>query len=175
MFAIRPAGGEALQITKHETGVNTFAWSPDGKTIAYSATEPPAQTMKDRNDRYAPYQVVRRDYEFVHLWTVDVPRIDEDAGGPGTQRTTGKDYTVSSFSWSPESTRIAFGATVNPDLIHGSTSDIYLLERQRQRCSQDRGYARGRTRIRTGRPTARCSSSARFSATRHSESTAGWR
>jgi len=126
VFAIRPTGGEALQITKHETGVNTFAWSPDGKTIAYSATEPAAQTMKDRNDRYAPYQVVRRDYEFVYLWTVDVAESMK-AAGPGKQRTTGKDYNVSSFSWAPDSTRIAFSATINPDLIQGNTSDVYLL------------------------------------------------
>jgi hypothetical protein len=31
------------------------------------------------------------------------------------------------YRWSPDGTRIAFGATVNPDLIQSSTSDIYVL------------------------------------------------
>jgi len=126
VFAIRPSGGEALPLTKHETGVNGFSWSPDGKVIAYTATEPKTQAMKDREEAYSGYQVVRRDYDFVHIWTVDVAESMK-AVPAGTQRTKGKDFNVGSFSWAPDSTRIAFGATLNPDLIQGSTSDIYLL------------------------------------------------
>jgi dipeptidyl aminopeptidase/acylaminoacyl peptidase len=46
----------------------------------------------------------------------------------GRQRTKGKDYTVGSFSWSPDGKKIAFSATVNPDLIQGGTADIYVLD-----------------------------------------------
>jgi dipeptidyl aminopeptidase/acylaminoacyl peptidase len=35
---------------------------------------------------------------------------------------------VGGFEWSPDGTRIAFSATIDPDLIHGGTSDIYVLE-----------------------------------------------
>ena len=45
----------------------------------------------------------------------------------GKQRTKKKDFSVDSFSWSPDGSKIAFSATVNPDLIQGVTSDIYLL------------------------------------------------
>src|SRR5262249_60855005 len=45
----------------------------------------------------------------------------------GTQRTKGKDFSVGSFSWSPDGKLIAFSATINPDLIQGGTSDVYLL------------------------------------------------
>ena len=45
----------------------------------------------------------------------------------GQRRTKGKDFSVGGFSWSPDSTTIAFSATVNPDLIQGGTADIYLL------------------------------------------------
>jgi dipeptidyl aminopeptidase/acylaminoacyl peptidase len=34
---------------------------------------------------------------------------------------------VSSLAWSPDASRIAFSATINPDLINGGTADIYLL------------------------------------------------
>src|SRR5687767_3651692 len=40
IFAIRPDGGEAVQLTKSETPVASFDWSEDGKAIAYVATEP---------------------------------------------------------------------------------------------------------------------------------------
>src|SRR5437588_12066189 len=46
----------------------------------------------------------------------------------GKQRTKKKDFSVDSFSWSPDGSTIAFSATVNPDLIQGATSDIYLLK-----------------------------------------------
>ena len=45
----------------------------------------------------------------------------------GRQRTKGKDFTVGSFSWSPDGSKIAFSAAINPDLINGATSDIYVL------------------------------------------------
>ena len=45
----------------------------------------------------------------------------------GKERTKGTEYSVQSFSWSPDGARIAFSATVNPDLIQGVTSDIYVL------------------------------------------------
>ena len=45
----------------------------------------------------------------------------------GKQRTKKKDFSVGAFAWSPDGSKIAFSATVNPDLVQGVTSDIYLL------------------------------------------------
>ena len=46
----------------------------------------------------------------------------------GKQRTRKKDFSIDSFSWSPDGATIAFSATINPDLIQGATGDIYLLK-----------------------------------------------
>ena len=129
IFAIRPDGGEAVQLTKSETAITGFDWSEDGKRIAYLATEPQTKASKDRREHYGDYQVVRNDYSFVQLWTFDVA---DAMNGPvvGRQRTKGHDFTVGQFSWSPDSARIAFGATINPDLVQGGTSDIYMLDLQ---------------------------------------------
>jgi dipeptidyl aminopeptidase/acylaminoacyl peptidase len=126
IFALRPDGGEAMQWTKSETGVNSYAWSRDGKTIAFTATEPVPQPEKDRKEYLDDYKVVRREYSHEHLWTFDVAGALEKPV-PGEQRTRGKDFSIGSFSWSPDGTRIAFSASINPDLIQGATSDIYLL------------------------------------------------
>jgi dipeptidyl aminopeptidase/acylaminoacyl peptidase len=126
IFVIDPAGGEAVQLTKSETAINNFAWSEDGRSIAYTATEPVPQVSKDRKDYLGDYEVVRKDYTHAHLWTLDV---SEALSAPvvGKQRTRKKDFSVDAFSWSRDGSRIAFSATVNPDLIQGVTSDIYLV------------------------------------------------
>ncbi|HSE22747.1 MAG TPA: S9 family peptidase [Pyrinomonadaceae bacterium] len=126
IFAINPAGGESIQLTKSETAINGFAWSEDGKSIAYLATEPAPQVAKDRKEYLGDFEVIRKEYNFSHLWTFNV---SEALNGPivGKQRTKKKDFSVDSFAWSPDGSRIAFGATINPDLIQGETDDIYLL------------------------------------------------
>src|SRR6266567_8460230 len=127
IFLINPLGGEAQQLTKSETAIGNFAWSEDGKTIAYTATEPTAQALKDRKDYLGDYDVVREGYSYVHLWTLNVAEAT-NAPVAGKQRTKKKDFSVDSFSWSPDGSTIAFSATINPDLIQGATADIYLLE-----------------------------------------------
>jgi dipeptidyl aminopeptidase/acylaminoacyl peptidase len=126
IFVINPNGGEAQQLTKSETSIGNFLWSEDGKTIAYTATEPAAQATKDRKEYLGDYDVVREGYSYVHLWTFNVADA-MNAPVAGKQRTKKKDFSIDSFSWSPDGARIAFSATLNPDLIQGITSDIYLL------------------------------------------------
>ena len=126
LFAIDPRGGEAIQLTKSETAIGGFAWSPDGKTIAYSAPEPLTAGQKDRKEQLGDYEVVRREYQHNHLWTVVVGDAIK-APAEGKQRTRGKDFSVGPFAWSPDGQTIAFSASRNPDLINGSSSDIYTL------------------------------------------------
>ena len=127
IFVINPIGGEAQPLTKSETAISNFAWSEDGKTIAYTAAEPIAQALKDRKDYLGDYDVVREGYSYVHLWSLNIADA-MNAPVTGHQRTKKKDFSVDSFSWSPDGSTIVFSATLNPDLIQGTTSDIYLLK-----------------------------------------------
>ena len=127
IFLIDPTGGEARQLTKSETAINSFEWAEDGKTIAYTANEPTAQPMKDRKEYYGDYEVVRGGYSYVHLWTLDVAEAMKSPVA-GKQRTKKTDFSVGSFAWSPDGSTIAFSATINPDLVQGTTGDLYLLK-----------------------------------------------
>jgi dipeptidyl aminopeptidase/acylaminoacyl peptidase len=126
IFLINPAGGEAIQLTKSETAIGGFSWSEDGKSIAYLASEPTPPVSKERKEYMGDFEVVRKEYNFQHIWTLNVA---DAMNGPivGKQRTKKKDFSVGGFSWSPDGSKIAFSATVNPDLIQGTTSDVYML------------------------------------------------
>jgi dipeptidyl aminopeptidase/acylaminoacyl peptidase len=126
IFAINPKGGEAVQLTRCESSVGGYTWGDDGKTIAFAAAEPASQEMKDRKEHLGDFEVVRREYNHMHLWTIDVAEAMKEPSA-GKQRTRGKDLSVGGASISPDGSKIAFSATVNPDLIQGATSDIYLL------------------------------------------------
>lgn len=126
IFLISPEGGEAQVITNSPTGVNNFDWSPDSKTIAFTAGEDTEKEEKARKDYYGAYTVVREDYNFVQLFTIDVAKASKEPQ-KGTAHTKGHERTVDNFDWSPDGKKIAFSARKNPDLIQGGTSDIYVL------------------------------------------------
>ena len=125
VFAIRPDGGEAVQLTDAESAVQDFAWSPDGRTLAFTSA-PADSATRARRERYGDYEVVKREYANVQLFTASV---DDALRAPqrGRQRTATGGPSVQELEWSPDGTRIAFAATVNPDLAQGATADVYVL------------------------------------------------
>src|SRR5207248_2096662 len=104
----------------------SYAWSRDGKQIAFLAPEPPPASAKERKERLGDFEVVHKEYEYVHLWTLDVREASTQPTA-GRPRTRGKGFSVRSFAWSPNSLEIAFRATVNPDPIREDTEDVYVL------------------------------------------------
>jgi dipeptidyl aminopeptidase/acylaminoacyl peptidase len=126
LFAIRPSGGEAIVLTKSETGVGGYEWSMDGRTIAFTAPEPAPKEAKERKETFGDFDIIRREYTYTHLWTVDVAAAFQEPQA-GQQRTSGRDFTVGSFTVSPDGRAIAFSGTLNPDLIQSGTSDVYVL------------------------------------------------
>jgi hypothetical protein len=126
IYVIAADGGEARQLTKVEAGVNSLAWSPDSKKLAFSAEDPEPKTMKDRKEKYGEYDVVHADYKMVHLWTLEIP-AGETAAIPEPKRLTeGALFSVDELAWSPDATRLAFSAQRDPDLISSETADIYV-------------------------------------------------
>ncbi|MHC4946017.1 MAG: alpha/beta hydrolase family protein, partial [Planctomycetota bacterium] len=127
IFAISPCGGEAIRLTDHETGVSSFEWSPDGTRIAFIARDAKPERLKARDQYMGPFTLVKKEYIHNHLWTIDVA---DSLAKPsaGRQRTRGNDFHVKTFSWSPDGARIAFSATIDPDIASNHTSDIYILD-----------------------------------------------
>ena len=127
LYVIAPNGGEALQLTTLETGVNGFSWSSDGRRIAFTAADPETKSRKDRKEKYGEFEVVQDDYTFAHLWMIDVPSDLKEKKIEPARLTNGSEYSVNAFSWSPDSSRIAFSAAKNPDISMSGTNDVYVL------------------------------------------------
>jgi dipeptidyl aminopeptidase/acylaminoacyl peptidase len=128
LYVISADGGEAQQLTKTENDVNTFAWAPDSKRLAFSTEDPEPKTLKDRKEKYGEYFVVHADYQMTHLWTIELG--DGMGGAPSEPKrlTGGSAFSVGGFSWSPDGSRIAFSAQRDPDLISSETEDLYVVD-----------------------------------------------
>jgi dipeptidyl aminopeptidase/acylaminoacyl peptidase len=129
IWMISPEGGEAWQLTKGETDVDGFHWSRDGKSIAFTANPPEGKAGKDRKEKYSDYEVFEKDYKQRQLWLVDVATAMQSyLPATAKQLTSDASLDISSFAWSPDSTKIAFSASSNPLLAFSGEQDIYLLD-----------------------------------------------
>ena len=104
---ISPHGGEAVALTNVEEGVGSFEWAPDGKSIAFTMTDPKTDKPKDRDKRYGEFEVVDTDYRMTHLHVlyVDCECRSHRQDAAADQR---RPFTVGSFRWSPDGQQIAF-------------------------------------------------------------------
>ena len=117
---VMPAfGGEAEPATDAKGGVTAFAWSPDGKQIAFVATMPLTEAQekdqKDKNDA----RVVDGDYRFSHLWLLDI-----ESKNP--RKLVESDAVLADPQWSPDGTRLAYVSRPTPKADDGEVSDIYV-------------------------------------------------
>jgi len=129
IWLISPEGGEAWQLTRHETDVQDFDWSKDGRQIAFTAAAIESKADKDRKEKYSDYEVFEEDYKQSQIWTVDVAAAQTNfLPAKARQITKDEKLNVTSFAWSPDSTLIAYSVTANPFLAFRGDEDIYIVD-----------------------------------------------
>ncbi len=126
IYLVSPDGGEALQLTHFETGVNAFQWAPDGKSLVFLAADPETKAEKDRKESFGDYHVIHANYTMSHLWAVDVPADPVLTHSQPVRLTEGA-FSVGDFKISPDGKTIAFSAQRDPDLISSFSSDLYTV------------------------------------------------
>ena len=122
VFAVPADGGEAQALTTVEGGVASFQWSPDGTRIAFTVRDPEPEPMKERQERVGEYAVEDADQRMTHLWVSDAVQDTTP-----TRLTSGAEFTVDDFAWSPDGTAIAFSHRPFPHPEAWPLSDISVV------------------------------------------------
>uniref|UniRef100_UPI0035CB47E0 S9 family peptidase n=1 Tax=uncultured Sphingomonas sp. TaxID=158754 RepID=UPI0035CB47E0 len=100
MWLIARDGGEAVPLTAVPEDVGDFAWSPDGKQIAFLSADP--ASAAEKADQAAKRDWVEMDTtrHFTRLWLLDL-------AGHSARRISPANLNVADFAWSPDGKRMA--------------------------------------------------------------------
>jgi len=150
IYIISISGGEAIQITKDEDGINNYAWNPDGTKIVYSKTQPKSKKDKTKEERFGAFGVEGEEYQQTHLWLLNFSYDSVFLAGqlpcyasndtnktnkspdcislPVAKPLTEGDFNVGGFQWSRDGKQIAFNRQKDPLINSGITSDIVLID-----------------------------------------------
>jgi len=129
-------GGEAVRVTSSPTGVQHFAWRPDGGAFAYAAEDEKPQ-RKDRAKHEDAFEVGNLDYlakEYprpTHLWIVD-------ADGANAKRLTSGAWSLPTYeppgpipsplSWSPDGKQIAITRQETPVYGDSDQTTVQIVD-----------------------------------------------
>ncbi len=111
IYLIPVAGGEAMQLTDHETGVNSFEWT-DPAQIYFLAPDAETSASKDRKKQYGELTVVDEEHTMNHVWRVKVL----DTPKQKAERLTEGPFTVMSIAVAKTVSQLAIVTKKNPDL-----------------------------------------------------------
>ena len=121
IWLLHADGGEGWQLTTARDGIVAYAWSPDGKRIAYLTPDTLSREVEAKLRRRDDPKVFEGDLRLNHLWVVDLESKS------ATKVTSGA-YTVRGTpSWSPDGTKLAFDASPTT-LIRDERHDAYVVE-----------------------------------------------
>lgn len=128
IFWMRTAGGEASQLTEHDTSVRAFRWSADGKTILFSALDKRPKEEDKRLKAGADAVFVNEGPNgqtasyWSNLWSFDVESKE-------ASRLTEEKFVLGGFDPSPDGRRVALTARYRNRRNDADRTEVFVLDR----------------------------------------------
>jgi len=120
LWLIPRAGGTPRQMTKHATAALFPTWSPDGRTIYFTAADPQTPEEREREHRRDDLVAFEENYKVRQLWSIDV------ASGAEKQLTSGTLH-VSAYRLSPDGTHVVVDRAQTPYANDEHTGELWLM------------------------------------------------
>jgi dipeptidyl aminopeptidase/acylaminoacyl peptidase len=139
IWHISSAGGEATRLTHCKNGVNTFSWSPEGKTILFSTPLSSQDSLTEqeesegKQDVKEPYVVNHLRYKSDGLGLLDGKHSQLVLINLKTKKLrqlTDGEYDHSDGAWSPDGSKIALVANRSGNEFETFKSDLYVISLQ---------------------------------------------
>jgi len=135
---IRTAGGEAFQVTNTKGNISNYEWSPDGKQILFTQAADHSKAEKKRKEKFGSFAIEDEEYQLMQLWLIDFdpeqlnPMLRPDQMQDTTFQESRKPiqlmkeakFSINSFKWSPDGSKIAFDHQPDPLINSFFKSDI---------------------------------------------------
>jgi len=99
LYLLRGSAAEAEPLHAFDGGINAIHWSPDGRTIAVVATDPPVRESEGRGEA-RDWVLFEDEHRYERIWLVDVV-------SGAVRRLTEPDLQVWELTWSPDGRSIA--------------------------------------------------------------------
>jgi len=121
VYRIGISGGEAEMLTDFKGNLGNYQVAPDGKSVAFTGHQPPADEEKNKKEK-RDWRVVDSSPANMAIYLIPA-EADADGKRPPRQLTDGKRH-VEEISWSPDSRAIAFTHMPTPGADDWTKSDL---------------------------------------------------
>jgi dipeptidyl aminopeptidase/acylaminoacyl peptidase len=126
LYRIRLAGGEAEQLTDVKSGVGSFAWSPEGRRVAFVMRDAPTEEEEKNNKGKDDWRWIDENVKLNRLYVINIEKDQKGKREP--RRLSGDANTENTFDWSPDGKTIAFGRTKMPKADYWTSADLLLTD-----------------------------------------------
>ena len=116
LYAIPLRGGEASKILDHDTDIADYSWSPDGKRIAFTATEKQPEDAKKLKDKGFNQEVYEEKLESNRIWIAEPQSVDawDDADDDDKPTKFELPGHATGVTWSPTGKHLAAAVAPTP-------------------------------------------------------------
>lgn len=121
-------GGEAELFVELRTPITSFAWSPDGKWIALTATDPPSPQEELEARAKSDVRILDEREKYSRLYVVETEGARPKSAAVRLLTQENRHVSPFDFDWSPDSRQIVFAHTRSGRADDWTTSDISIVD-----------------------------------------------